>query len=86
MKKNKDLLSKQLESDVSFAGTPSPSHGGTRPSDAGGLQRNQTLGQKIMGNIVRSFTSKPVNFTSDANVPSSPSKVVVQFIVLQVHI
>lgn len=86
MKKNKDWLSKQLENDVYFVGTPSPSNRGTRPSDAGGLQRNQTLGQKIMGNIVRSFTSKPVNFTSDADVPSSPSKVGVQFIVLRVYI
>ncbi|KAL8557742.1 hypothetical protein ACS0TY_005012 [Phlomoides rotata] len=61
-------------SDAGSQGTPSPSHRGTRPSDAGGLQRSQTLGQKIMGNIVRSFTSKPVNFTSDSNVPFSPSK------------
>lgn len=60
-------------------GTPSPS-GRTRPTDGGGLQRNQTLGQKIMGNMmdnlfVRSFTSKPKIHTPDVSQPSSPSKV-----------
>ncbi|XP_047971675.1 LOW QUALITY PROTEIN: brefeldin A-inhibited guanine nucleotide-exchange protein 5-like [Salvia hispanica] len=60
-------------------GPPSPSVGAT-DSEVGSLQRSQTFGQKIMGNmrdnlLTRSFTSKPKNFTSDAAVPSSPSKV-----------
>lgn len=60
-------------------GTPSPS-GRTRPTDGGSLQRTQTLGQKIMGNMMdnmfmRSFTSRPKIQTPDASQPSSPSKV-----------
>ncbi|PIN20402.1 Guanine nucleotide exchange factor [Handroanthus impetiginosus] len=60
-------------------GVPSPSGRITRPTDGGGFQRSQTLGQKIMGNMmdnvfVRSFTSKPKNHTSDMIMPSSPSK------------
>ncbi|KAL2555467.1 HOPM interactor 7 [Forsythia ovata] len=60
-------------------GTPSPSGRATKPTDAGGLQRSQTIGQKIMGNMmenifVRSFTSKPKIRTSDVLSPSSPSK------------
>ncbi|KAH6757481.1 HOPM interactor 7 [Perilla frutescens var. hirtella] len=59
-------------------GTPSPS-GRTRPTDGGGFQRSQTLGQKIMGNMMdnvfmRSFTSKPKIHTPDVSQPSSPSK------------
>lgn len=69
-----------IESDGVFSvGPPSPSVGAT-DSEVGSLQRSQTFGQKIMGNmrdnlLTRSFTSKPKNFTSDAAVPSSPSKV-----------
>ncbi|XP_073128744.1 brefeldin A-inhibited guanine nucleotide-exchange protein 5 [Henckelia pumila] len=60
-------------------GLPSPSGRTTRASDSSGLQRSQTFGQKIMGNMmdnvfVRSFTSKPKNRTSDIMIPSSPSK------------
>ncbi|KAI3470391.1 hypothetical protein Pfo_027054 [Paulownia fortunei] len=60
-------------------GMPSPSGRTTRPTDGGGLQRSQTIGQKIMGNMMdnlfmRSFTSKPKNRTSDVMIPSSPSK------------
>ncbi|KAG8380375.1 hypothetical protein BUALT_Bualt06G0008900 [Buddleja alternifolia] len=50
------------------------------PSPSGGdIQRSQTIGQKIMGNMrdnlfTRSFTSKPKTLTSDVMVPSSPSK------------
>lgn len=59
---------------MSFSvGMPSPSAGATE-SDGGSLQRSQTFGQKIMGNLfVRSFTSKPKNLTPE--VVSSPSKV-----------
>lgn len=61
-------------------GLPSPSGRTVTPTDGGGLQRSQTFGQKIMGNMrdnlfVRSFTSKPKQLTSDVLVPSSPSKV-----------
>ncbi|CAI9090751.1 OLC1v1025581C1 [Oldenlandia corymbosa var. corymbosa] len=60
-------------------GASSPSVRGQIPTDAGGLQRSQTFGQKIMGNmmdnlLVRSFTSKPKNPTTDTLVPSSPAK------------
>ncbi|KAL1552145.1 brefeldin A-inhibited guanine nucleotide-exchange protein 5-like isoform X1 [Salvia divinorum] len=59
-------------------GPPSPSATATE-SEGGSLQRSQTFGQKIMGNmrdnlLTRSFTSKPKNSTSDAAVASSPSK------------
>ncbi|KAG8390693.1 hypothetical protein BUALT_Bualt01G0110100 [Buddleja alternifolia] len=60
-------------------GVPSPSGRAARPTDDGGLQRSQTIGQKIMGNMMdnvfmRSFTSKPKIQTSDVMVSSSPSK------------
>ncbi|KAL0403408.1 UNVERIFIED_CONTAM: Brefeldin A-inhibited guanine nucleotide-exchange protein 5, partial [Sesamum radiatum] len=56
-------------------GIPSPSGRTMRPTEDGGLQRNQTFGQKIMDNLfMRSFSSKPKNSTSDVMVPSSPSK------------
>ncbi|KAL6549603.1 hypothetical protein OROHE_008334 [Orobanche hederae] len=50
-------------------GTPSP-FGRTTPTDGGVLQRNQTLGQKIVGNLMdniftRSFTSKQKIHTPD---------------------
>ncbi|PWA58406.1 sec7 domain-containing protein [Artemisia annua] len=43
------------------------------------LQRTQTIGQRLMGNMmhkvfVRSFTSKPKNLTSDAIIPASVAK------------
>lgn len=58
-----------------FVGLPSPSRG----DQNGGFQRTQTIGQRIMGNMmdnlfVRSFTTKAKSPTADA-VPSSPSKV-----------
>ncbi|XP_051121206.1 brefeldin A-inhibited guanine nucleotide-exchange protein 5 isoform X2 [Andrographis paniculata] len=60
-------------------GIPSPSGQTARPPD-GGYQRSQTLGQKIMGNMMdnlfmRTFTSKPKNQDSDAIISSSPSKI-----------
>uniref|UniRef100_A0A5B6ZVK9 Putative brefeldin A-inhibited guanine nucleotide-exchange protein 5 n=1 Tax=Davidia involucrata TaxID=16924 RepID=A0A5B6ZVK9_DAVIN len=60
-------------------GLPSPSGRSQKPAEAGGLQRSQTISQRIMGNMmdnlfVRSFTSKSKNRASDVLVPSSPSK------------
>ncbi|XP_019193476.1 PREDICTED: brefeldin A-inhibited guanine nucleotide-exchange protein 5-like [Ipomoea nil] len=57
-------------------GMPSPSGRAKEPTASEGLQRSQTIGQKIMGNMidnlfVRSFTSKPKN-TNEALVPSPP--------------
>lgn len=55
---------------------PSPSGRAKEPAASEGLQRSQTIGQKIMGNMidnlfVRSFTSKPKNM-NEALVPSPP--------------
>lgn len=60
-------------------GVPSPSGRYQKQFEAGGLQRNQTIGQRIMGNMidnlfVRSFTSKSKGRPSDVSVPSSPAK------------
>ncbi|XP_042038704.1 brefeldin A-inhibited guanine nucleotide-exchange protein 5-like isoform X1 [Salvia splendens] len=70
-------MTRAVDMEVS-QGPPSPSAGATE-SEVGSLQRSQTFGQKIMGNmrnnlLTRSFTSKPKKFTSDAAVASSPSK------------
>ncbi|KAJ6406637.1 hypothetical protein OIU84_010197 [Salix udensis] len=59
-------------------GLPSPSGRAQKPAE--GLQRNQTIGQKIMGNMMdnlflRSFTSKSKARVSDASAPSSPIKI-----------
>ena len=61
-------------------GIPSPSGRADKPADAGGLQRNQTIGQRIMGNMMdnlflRNLTSKSKNRVSDDYVPSSPVQV-----------
>ncbi|KAF2285101.1 hypothetical protein GH714_037893 [Hevea brasiliensis] len=61
------------------SGLPSPSRT-QKPADAAGIQRSQTIGQKIMGNMMdnlfmRSLTSKSKARASDASVPSSPVKV-----------
>ncbi|KAL3650082.1 Brefeldin A-inhibited guanine nucleotide-exchange protein 5 [Castilleja foliolosa] len=60
-------------------GMPSPSGRTTRATDDDILQRSQTFGQKIMGNMMdnlflRSFSSKPKTPTFDLMIPSSPSK------------
>lgn len=60
-------------------GLPSPSGKVQKPVNSEGLQRSQTIGQRLMGNMmdnlfVRSFTSKSRNHASDVIVPSSPSK------------
>ncbi|XP_074312417.1 brefeldin A-inhibited guanine nucleotide-exchange protein 5 [Silene latifolia] len=58
-----------------YDGLPSPSQ---KPTDSGDLQRNQSLGQRIMGNVfLRSFTSKAkyqeldVPVQSQAQAPES---------------
>ncbi|XP_065849956.1 brefeldin A-inhibited guanine nucleotide-exchange protein 5 isoform X1 [Euphorbia lathyris] len=61
-------------------GLPSPSGKTDKPVEAAGLQRSQTLGQKLMGNMMdnlfmRTFTSKSKARASDVSVPSSPVKV-----------
>ncbi|XP_031092916.1 brefeldin A-inhibited guanine nucleotide-exchange protein 5 [Ipomoea triloba] len=58
-------------------GIPSPSG---RAKDSGDLQRSQTFGQKIMGNMMenrflRSFTSKPRSPTFEVLAPSSSPKI-----------
>ncbi|KAK4784611.1 hypothetical protein SAY86_018979 [Trapa natans] len=65
----------ELASQTKFDG----SEGSTKKlAESGGLQRSQTLGQRIMGNIdnllLRNLTSKPKGRPSDASVPSSPAK------------
>ncbi|KAL6504030.1 Brefeldin A-inhibited guanine nucleotide-exchange protein 5 [Orobanche gracilis] len=69
---------RSMETEVS-EGMPSPSGRTTRATDDGGLQRSQTFGQRIMGNMMdnlflRSFTSKSKDHTSHVMIPSSPSK------------
>ncbi|GLT85637.1 hypothetical protein SLE2022_038230 [Rubroshorea leprosula] len=61
-------------------GVPSPSGQSQNSAEAGGLQRSQTIGQRIMGNmmdnlLLRSFTSKSRNRTAEISAPSSPTKV-----------
>lgn len=61
-------------------GLPSPSGRSPRPADAAGLQHSQTLGQRIMGNMMdnlflRNLTSKSRSHTSDASQPPSPAMV-----------
>ncbi|XP_057949137.1 brefeldin A-inhibited guanine nucleotide-exchange protein 5 isoform X2 [Malania oleifera] len=60
-------------------GLPSPSGRVQGPPGAGGLQQSQTIGQRIMGNMMenlflRSLTYKSKGRPSDASVPSSPIK------------
>ncbi|KAE8712519.1 hypothetical protein F3Y22_tig00110247pilonHSYRG00032 [Hibiscus syriacus] len=63
-----------------YEGVPSSSGRAHKSAEAGSLQRSQTIGQRIMGNMmdnifVRSFPSKPKSPTSGTSVPSSPLKV-----------
>lgn len=56
-----------------IVGLPSPSGRTPKAADGGGLQRSQTLGQRIMENIfLRNLTSKSKGRVSDASQPSSP--------------
>lgn len=70
-----------LQSLEGSEGLPSPSGRSSKSSEAGGLQRNQTIGQRIMGNMMdnlflRSLTSKSkAGNASEVSVPSSPVKV-----------
>ncbi|XP_057416198.1 brefeldin A-inhibited guanine nucleotide-exchange protein 5 isoform X2 [Lotus japonicus] len=58
-------------------GLPSPSGRTPKAADGGGLQRSQTLGQRIMENIfLRNLTSKSKGRVSDASQPSSPVTVI----------
>nr|XP_011461220.1 PREDICTED: brefeldin A-inhibited guanine nucleotide-exchange protein 5 [Fragaria vesca subsp. vesca] len=55
-------------------GLNSPSGSASKSADDENLQRSQTIGQRIMGNLfLRNLSSKPKS--SDASVPSSPVKV-----------
>ncbi|KAI4380307.1 hypothetical protein MLD38_006512 [Melastoma candidum] len=55
-------------------GLPSPS--GRTQSDGRSIQRSQTLGQRIMGNLfLRSLTTKSPDDPADSSVPPSPAKV-----------
>ncbi|KAK9101674.1 hypothetical protein Scep_025104 [Stephania cephalantha] len=68
-----------LPSSEEVEGLASPSGRVQKLAEAGGLQRNQTLGQRIMGNmmdnlLLRSLTAKSKN-SLDAAIPSSPMKV-----------
>ncbi|XVE97802.1 hypothetical protein REPUB_Repub03eG0050400 [Reevesia pubescens] len=61
-------------------GVPSPSAEAQKSAEAGSLQRSQTIGQRIMGNMMdnlflRSLTSKSKSRTSEIPVPSSPPKI-----------
>lgn len=61
-------------------GLPSPSGRTPKAADGASLQRSQTLGQRIMGNMMeniflRNLTSKSKSPISDASQPSSPAKV-----------
>jgi guanine nucleotide-exchange factor len=61
---------------------PSPSGRTPKAADGGGLQRSQTLGQRIMDNIfLRNLTSKSKSPVSDASQPSSPVRVLSYLIV-----
>ena len=69
-------------------GVQSPSRISQKQSEAIGLQLSQTIGQRIMGNMmdnffVRSFTFKSKTHASNVSVPSSPSKVLCYLILLQ---
>lgn len=55
-------------------GLTSPSGSASKSAEGGNLQRNQTIGQRIMDNLfLRNLSSKPKG--SDASVPSSPVRV-----------
>ncbi|OMO86408.1 SEC7-like protein [Corchorus olitorius] len=69
-----------LQSNVDGSeGVPSPSSRAQKSDEAGSLQRSQTIGQRIMGNMMdnlflRSLTSKSKSRTTEISVPSSPPK------------
>ncbi|KAE8714059.1 Brefeldin A-inhibited guanine nucleotide-exchange protein 5 [Hibiscus syriacus] len=60
-------------------GIPSPLYKAQKSAEAASLQRSQTIGQRIMGNMMdnlflRSRSAKSKSGTSDIPVPSSPLK------------
>lgn len=62
-----------------LVGVPSPSGRAQKTTEA--FQWNQSIGQKIMGNMMdnrflRSFTSKSKSQVPDASIPSSSPKVI----------
>ncbi|RWW23220.1 hypothetical protein GW17_00012537 [Ensete ventricosum] len=76
-----DTLLKSIRyASFSFSvGFPSPSDSKQKPAVAASVQRSQTFGQRIMGNMMdnlflRSFTSKSKNDTDDLG-SVSPAKV-----------
>lgn len=67
------------ESAIHSEGTPSPSGRAQKHAESGSFQRSQTIGQRIMGNMMdnlflRSLTSKSRNNATDVPIPSSPPK------------
>lgn len=80
------MSSGKLRSFIIISGLPSPSGRTPKAADEGGLQRSQTFGQRIMGNMMeniflRNLTSKSKNPISDASLPSSPVRVLCCLIV-----
>ncbi|XVF35229.1 hypothetical protein REPUB_Repub18cG0127500 [Reevesia pubescens] len=62
-----------------YEGVPSPSGRAQTSDEAGSFRQSQTIGQRIMGNMMdnlflRSLTSKSKSHTSEIPVPSSPPK------------
>lgn len=80
---------KKVRNEILYiVGLQSPS-ARTRAAEPGNLLRSQTIGQRIMGNMmdnifVRSLTSKSKGRASDVSVPSSPIKVLYLNIFLEV--
>ena len=65
---------------VCHAGSSSPSVSSGKPIGLGDLQRNQSLGQRIMGNrFLRSFTSKPKDQEPDISVQSRMQVICIDF-------
>ncbi|TYG66962.1 hypothetical protein ES288_D05G041000v1 [Gossypium darwinii] len=67
------------ESGLQSEGVPSPSDKAQKSAEAASLQRSQTIGQRIMGNMMdniflRSRSAKAKSGTSDIPAPSSPPK------------
>ncbi|KAL6997714.1 Brefeldin A-inhibited guanine nucleotide-exchange protein 5 [Sarracenia purpurea var. burkii] len=75
---NNQEMGKAIDLD-GFEGAQLPVGRSQKRSDAGSLQHSQTIGQRIMGNMmdnlfIRSFTAKSKSPTSDVSVPSTPTK------------
>lgn len=73
------MTTSRIEKCIILVGLPSPSGRAQKAAEAG-LHRSQTIGQRIMGNMMdnlflRSLTSKSKSRVSDASAPPSPPKV-----------